>query len=111
MTELPARFATVVRTVADWLDDRMTIAAVGLVAGYFGLSDAQWQSVTGLIVAVASTALVLIPDPGKSKASADEPIPPKIVVDRAAAPDSGVRAPVSSDRELSAGPDDSGHNG
>lgn len=106
---LPASVARTLRTVADWLDDRLTIAAVGLATGYFGLGQAQWDSLTGLIVAFASAVLVLVPDPRKSESLADEPPPPPIVVPRAADPVNWMR--VQSDRELSDGPDDPGHNG
>lgn len=108
---LPASVARTLRTVADWLDDRLTIAAVGLATGYFGLGQAQWDSLTGLIVAFASAVLVLVPDPRKSESLADDQPPPSILVSRSSAPGGGVRAPLSSDRELSDGPDDPGHNG
>lgn len=102
--------AIAARTLADWGDDRLTIAAVGLATGYFGLSDAQWTSLTGLIVAAASALLVLIPDPRK-KATAHDP-PPITVVGRADAPADFVRASaVPPDREPPPEPDDHGHNG
>ena len=63
---LSAPVARTIRTIADWLDDRLTIAAIGLATGYFGLSDAQWASLTSLIVAFATTVLVLVPDHRKS---------------------------------------------
>ena len=96
---LPAPVARTIRTIADWLDDRLTIAAIGLATGYFGLSDAQWASLTSLIVAFATTVLVLVPDPRKSDTQPDEPTPspPPLVVGRAAVPDSGVRAAVPPD--------------
>ena len=96
---LSAPVARTIRTIADWLDDRLTIAAIGLATGYFGLSDAQWASLTSLIVAFATTVLVLVPDPRKSDIKSNDPTPstPPLVVDSAAVPDSGVRAAVPSD--------------
>lgn len=97
-----------VRAVADWCDDRLTIAALGLATGYFGLSDAQWNTVTGLIVAAASALLVLIPDPRKkAKTDVGDPI---TLVGRADAPADFVRpTPLSADRDDRADP--GGHNG
>ena len=96
---LSAPVARTIRTIADWLDDRLTIAAIGLATGYFGLSDAQWASLTSLIVAFATTVLVLVPDPRKSEIQSDEPTPsaPPLVVGRAVVPDGGVRAAVPPD--------------
>lgn len=102
--------AIAVRAVADWCDDRLTIAALGLATGYFGLSDAQWNSVTGLIIAAASALLVLIPDPRKkAKADIGDPI---TLVGRADAPADFVRpTPLSDDRATPPGPDEHGYNG
>lgn len=54
-----------VLTLADWLDDRLTIAAIGLATGYFGFDNEQWASISTAIVAVATALLVVIPDPRK----------------------------------------------
>lgn len=97
-----------VRAVADWCDDRLTIAALGLATGYFGLSDAQWNTVTGLIVTAASALLVLIPDPRKkAKTDVGDPI---TLVGRADAPVNFVRPPpLSADRDGRTDP--GSHNG
>lgn len=59
------RVAIAAITLADWLDDRLTIAAIGLATGYFGFGDAQWGAISNWIVGTAALALVLIPDPRK----------------------------------------------
>ena len=103
--------AIAVRTLADWADDRLTIAAIGLATGYFGLSDAQWTSLTGLIVAAASALLVLIPDPRKKAIAHDSQ--PITVVGRAAAPADFVRpTTLPSHDDLRPDSDNEpGHNG
>lgn len=59
------RLEIAVLTLADWLDDRLTIAAIGLATGYFGFDNEQWGSISTAIVAVATALLVVIPDPRK----------------------------------------------
>lgn len=61
-------------TLADWLDDRLTIAAIGLATGYFGFGDAQWVAISNWIVGTATLALVLIPDPRKRAKNELSPI-------------------------------------
>lgn len=74
MMGLPDPIAIAIRTLADWLDDRLTIAAIGLATGYFGMGDAQWGAISNWIVGTATVILVLIPDPRK-RAPSNELLP------------------------------------
>lgn len=100
---LPAPLAIALRELADWLDDRLTIAAIGLFTGKFGLGDAQWDAVSSWVVALAGMVLVLIPDPRKR---AKNDLPPIELQGRAGAgavraPD-GVRNSLPSERDSGA---------
>lgn len=88
---LPAPLAIAVRTLTGWLDDRLTIAAIGLFTGKFWLGDAQWDAVSSWVVALAGLILVLIPDPRK-RAKNDPP--PIELQGRAGAGAGAVRAVV-----------------
>lgn len=84
---LPAPVAIAVRTLADWFDDRLTIAAIGLATGYFGLGDAQWGAISNWIVGTATLVLVLVPDPRRlARESANAKMPPIELVARTEAP-------------------------
>lgn len=77
MMNLPDPIAIAIRTLADWLDDRLTIAAIGLATGYFGMGDAQWGAISNWIVGTATVILVLIPDPRKRVKNELPPIEPQ----------------------------------
>lgn len=106
---LPAPLAIALRTLADWLDDRLTIAAIGLATGYFGLGDAQWGAISNWVVGTATVVLVLVPDPRKRETKNND-LPPIELQGRADAGDAGVdpgalraadvlRQSLSSDRD------------
>lgn len=62
---LITRVKIIIERVADWLDDRWTWTAIGLLTGYFGFgsSDAlEWQAWQEAGIALASLALILIRD-------------------------------------------------
>lgn len=84
----PAPLAIALRTLADWLDDRLTIAAIGLATGYFGLGDVQWGVISNWIVGTATVILVLVPDPRK-RAPKNE-LPPIELQGRADVSDAGL---------------------
>ena len=51
--------------VADWLDDRWTWTAIGLLTGYFGFGSAdsmEWKAWQEMGIAVASLVLILVRD-------------------------------------------------
>ena len=51
--------------VADWLDDRWTWTAIGLLTGYFGFGSAdsmEWKAWQEVGIAVASLVLILVRD-------------------------------------------------
>lgn len=51
--------------VADWLDDRWTWTAIGLLTGYFGFGSAdapEWRAWQEVGIAVASLVLILVRD-------------------------------------------------
>lgn len=94
------RLALAIRTLAGWLDDRMTIAAIGLATGYFGLGNTTWDSLASLIVALSAFLLIVIPDPRKKQQrllqEASRALPPIELVSTAGGAagdvDSGLRA-------------------
>lgn len=96
------RLALAIRTLAGWLDDRMTIAAIGLATGYFGLGNTTWDSLASLIVALSTFLLIVIPDPRKKQRrlqqqqGASSALPPIELVSTAGSAagdvDSGLRA-------------------
>lgn len=54
-----------IESIADWLDDRWTWTAIGLLTGYFGLGGADsdaWRLFVDAAVAIAGFALVIIRD-------------------------------------------------
>ena len=63
MSKATSLIALLTRKAARLLDDRLTVMALGLAVGHFGLSSEQWGHVADIIVAIASGALYLIPDP------------------------------------------------
>jgi hypothetical protein len=85
----PAPLAIAIRTLADWLDDRLTIAAIGLATGYFGFGDAQWGAISNWIMSTATVILVLVPDPRRlerqNAAARSEEIPEIELVGRSEA--------------------------
>ena len=55
--------------VADWLDDRWTWTAIGLLTGYFGFGSAdsmEWKAWQEMGIAVASLVLILVRDQKRS---------------------------------------------
>jgi hypothetical protein len=59
------KFKAFLGKVADWLDDRWTWAAIGLITGYFGFGSsdaAEWQAWQEVGIAVASLILILVRD-------------------------------------------------
>lgn len=72
-----------IRKIAGLLDDRLTVTALGLAVGRFGLPTEQWGHVADAIVVVATAVLALVPDPKLKKAKAHENLPPIDLVARA----------------------------
>ena len=74
---LSDRLKMMAEKLADWLDDRWTWAAIGLLTGYFGFgsSDAvEWLAWQEVGIAVASLVLILVRDQNRrsSPSSTDE---------------------------------------
>lgn len=88
------RLALAIRALAGWLDDRMTIAAIGLATGYFGLGNTTWDSLASLIVALSAFLLIVIPDPRKKQQrllqEASRALPPIELVSVAGGADGAV---------------------
>src|SRR5574343_1257709 len=62
---LTDRLKIMAEHVADWLDDRWTWTAIGLLTGYFGFGSAdsmEWKAWQEVGIAVASLVLILIRD-------------------------------------------------
>lgn len=62
---LTERLKIMAEHVADWLDDRWTWTAIGLLTGYFGFGSAdsmEWKAWQEVGIAVASLVLILIRD-------------------------------------------------
>lgn len=62
---LTDRLKIMAEHVADWLDDRWTWTAIGLLTGYFGFGSAdsmEWKAWQEVGIAVASLVLILVRD-------------------------------------------------
>ena len=63
------RIKLIAEKVADWLDDRWTWTAIGLLTGYFGFGSAdapEWRAWQEVGIAVASLVLILVRDQKRS---------------------------------------------
>lgn len=59
------RLKIIAEHVADWLDDRWTWTAIGLLTGYFGFGSAdsmEWKAWQEAGISVASLVLILVRD-------------------------------------------------
>jgi len=66
--------------IADWLDDRWTWTAIGLLTGYFGLGSAdnpEWKAFVEAGIAVASLILILIRDSRRTPPATEAPPAPE----------------------------------